>query len=130
MTKALLETAVVYSNVCLKRWSRERSHLLTFENIRSLVNGWIIRAMRRDGQQIRWDPRLRSISKTLFITFDSKRHCITGITAEGLVIPVLNYDECNRLAQDQSYNVPSSVADINFNSIINIKFTSNGRTTT
>lgn len=122
MTRELLETAVVYSNVCLKRWSREKSHLLTFDNIRSLVNGWIIRAMRRNGYRTKWDPHLRAVSKTLFVTFDLEQYCITGITVENLTLPLVNYEECNRLAGDQSYDVPSSAADINFNSITNIKF--------
>lgn len=126
MLKEDLEKAVLYSNICLKRWARNKTHLINGESIRSLVNGWIIKVLCRTSHQ-EWRMRkslAKNISKTLFVTVDAERYCITSITVQNVVIPTIDYFDLDKQAETlfSESSFPNTIEELSLQSITNIKF--------
>lgn len=117
-----IENAIIHANLCLKRWAMERSHLLTYPNIRSLVNGWLVRVLSRGEDFPNRKSFTKKISKSLVVSFDAERMCITGITVAEVILPVLDFQELNRIAESKKYGVEIDITDLDFQSIKTIKF--------
>lgn len=121
-----LEKAVIYSNKCLKRWAAEKTHLLTSEHIHSMVNGWLVRVLSRNAPYniTRRKCFSKQISKSLFVTFNGEKNCITNILVENFFIPNLDYAALNDKANEETvmYLMPNEISKINISTIESIKF--------
>lgn len=126
MLKEDLEKAILYSNICLKRWSLNKTHLMNTDSIRSMVNGWLIRVLCRTSHT-EWRMRktlAKNISKSLFVTIHPDKYYITSITVRDFILPNINFEELHTQASQLVYNslLPSNLNEFNLNSVQSIKF--------
>lgn len=126
MLKEDLEKAVLYSNICLERWARNKTHLMNTDSIRSMINGWLIRVLCRTSHS-EWRMRkslAKQISKNLFVTIDPIDHYITSITIQGVMLPQLDFRDLEKQAHElvHTSSFLHNIDELNLETIESIKF--------
>lgn len=132
-----LEKAIVYSNICLRRWHINwKKTPIGYQDVDSLIKGWIYKVFVRNGQ-VSTDHRARKLTarrimRSLFFTISGSVDTPPYISSlvlrdgldvllEGLAIDFEDLNEKARITAEESRYI-TSLDQINFDSIKNITF--------
>lgn len=123
MDKEELEKAIIHANICIKKWSKEKTHLMNSDAIRSMVNGWLVRILSRQLPLMRRKSFTKNLSKSLFISIDKENLCIDAIKVY-VELPFLDFKELNDMANATMYEYysPTNLHEIKLETIQNITF--------
>lgn len=152
MLKEDLENAIIYSNICLKRWDKEgvgsgkyqrnnARRIVSHDDVTSLVRGWINKVILKNTFQVpgsldsHWRAK-RSLSrgmlKSLFFTLhEEDGNCYISslilrdnkqILLEGISLDFQRLNEEAVKIMEGQAHIPASVNLVNFKEIEAIKF--------